>query len=150
MPKSEITEATGYLTVRLRVTRHFSPMREFRVHSSGYGEARRAIQESDTLCSSHRSCASRPVPIDKSRSESTCCNVQPGDHTVPYPRGLHDHARILSFRGDRKHTLPVQILRARSGLDHSSVCPPELYHTSRPDTVHATSLLLSNLVFPRP
>ncbi len=25
-----------------------------------------------------------------------------------------------------------------------------LYHTSRPDTVHATSLLLSNLVFPRP
>src|SRR6266487_7137951 len=30
MPKSEITDATGYLTVRLRVTRHFSPMRECR------------------------------------------------------------------------------------------------------------------------
>src|SRR5213592_2306451 len=57
------------------------------VHSSGYGEARRAIQESDTLCSSHRSCASCPVPIDKSRSESTCCNGQPADHTVPTQEG---------------------------------------------------------------
>ena len=120
------------------------------VHSSGYGEARRAIQESDTLCSSHRSCASRPVTIDQSGSESTCCNVQPRDHTLQYARRLHDHVCIHSFRSDWKHALSVQILRARSGLDHSPICPPKLYHASRPDTIHATSLLLSNLVFPRP
>src|SRR5213594_854942 len=92
------------------------------VHSSGYGEARRAIQESDTLCSSHRSCASRPVPIDKSRSESTCCNVQPGDHTVPYPRGLHDHARILSFRATGNTLYQFRFsVRDPASITHQSV-----------------------------
>src|SRR5207247_9195995 len=102
MPKSEITEATGTSLLDFELRDTLVQCESFVVHSSGYGEARRAIQESDTLCSSHRSCASRPVPIDKSRSDSTCCNVHPGDHTVPYQRRLNAHDRLLNFMCCRK------------------------------------------------
>jgi len=85
-------------------------------------------------------------------------NLVPRAHAVTYSLGTIPFLTqegstitlVFSVSGATGNTLPIQILRARSGLDHSSVCPPELYHTSRPDTVHPTSLLLSNLVFPRP